>query len=66
MHDQSEDLGYQSFNAVVILGTIWLFAMIYVFRVLLYFIIKLFYEKKLKQMYPDIDAYEGGAHNVSF
>lgn len=37
MHDQSEDLGYDSFNAVLILGTIWLLVIIYIARVAAYF-----------------------------
>lgn len=40
MHDQSEDLGYKSFNAVVILGTIWLFTIIYIIRVLLHWAVR--------------------------
>jgi hypothetical protein len=55
MHDQSEDLGYRSFNAVVILGTIWLLTVIYCLRVGLYYAIKLYKHLKVPG-----NLFEGG------
>lgn len=57
MHDQSEDLGYDSFNAVLILGTILLFALIYVVRVILY---AAFMVVKSVLKAPVGSKYEGG------
>lgn len=40
IHDQDEDLGYNTMNALVLLNCIWLFMMIYVIRVILYYMVK--------------------------
>lgn len=61
MHDQSEDLGYDTFNAILILGTIWLFSVIWMARVAIYYVSK-WIRKHLRNIKRS--KYEGGDNVV--
>ena len=50
MLSQMKDLGYESHNAVANLGSIFVFAVLYCFQIILYWLLRLFGFKKLAKI----------------
>ena len=50
MHTQMKDLGYESHNAVINLGSVFVFGLLYFFQVILYWILRMLKFSKLAKL----------------